>query len=111
MPRERELQQAIGKINSLVLPTAALVSVYTTDGCPTDCGLDWLQDHIEADIQKGPHASALEPDALKALHEETTEKVQNKYAKIVCFGEICQNLPDKLKISPVAMIPHKSRLF
>ena len=31
--------------------------------------------------------------------------------KIVCFGDICSNIPKLLKILPVAMIPHKSRAF
>ena len=119
MPREKELKTAIGKIRSLVLPrmealehaAAALIQAYAKDGCPTDCGPNWTREHIEAAIKKGPHSSATEFEALKALHEETKEKVKNGYAKVIRYGDIINNLPEKLKISPVAMIPHKSRAF
>ena len=118
-PSETELKDAIGKCTSLVMPrhqaldhaAAPLIKSYATQGCPTDCGPDWSKDHIIAAIEKGPHASALKPDALKALHDETWDKVKNGYAKVVRFGDIMDNIPPKLKISPVAMIPHKSRAF
>ena len=68
-------------------------------------------DDINAAIQKGPHASALQPDALKVLHAETLDKVKNGYAKIIRFGDIMDKIPPRLKISPVVMIPHKSQAF
>jgi len=37
--------------------------------------------------------------------------VENGYAKVVRYGDLKHKLPKKLKISPVAMIPHKSRSF
>ena len=119
MPREQELKDAIGKLIGLVLPrdearqhaAQRLLDFYATDGCPTDCGPDWTKSHIEAAILKGPHSSAHDPEALKALHLETTDKVTNGYAKVIRYGDIAENLPAKLKISPVAMIPHKSRAF
>ena len=116
IPREKELKTAIGKIRSLVLPrikalehaAAALIQAYATEGCPTGCGPSWTKEHIEAAIKNGPHSSATEFEALKALQEETKEKVKNGYAKVIRYGDIINNLPEKLKISPVAMIPHKS---
>ena len=118
-PAETEIKNAIGKIHSLVLPhnkaqahiAAPLIHSYTTHGCPTNCGPDCTMDHIRAAIEKGPNASALDPDALDALHAETEDKVKNRYTKVICFGDIMEDLPNKLKISPVAMIPHKSRVF
>ena len=50
-------------------------------------------------------------DAMKALNEETREKVANGYAKVIWNGELKKNLPEKLKIYPVATIPHKSRSY
>jgi len=119
MPQETELKEAIGKIPSLVMPrnearlhvAADLIDAYSTNGCPTDCGPDWTQAHVEAALHKGPHSSANAPDALQALHTETEEKQANGYAKVIRYGDIKNNMPKKLKISPVAMIPHKSRSF
>ena len=119
MPKETDLQDAIGKIAHLVVPrkealthkAAPLIQSYATDGCPANCGPNWKQEHIEAAILKGPHSSATDPQALIALHEETAEKVKNGYATVVRYGDIKDKIPPKLKISPVAMIPHKSRDF
>ena len=36
-------------------------------------------------------------------------KMKNRYARVVRFGDIRHKLPTKLKISPVAMIPHKKK--
>ena len=119
LPRETELTTAIGKSTSLVQPrhqalehpAANLIGSYAKHGCPVDCGPKWSRDHIEAAIRRGPHPSAHSRDAIQALHDETNDKVANGYAKIVRYGDIQQSLPPNLKISPVAMIPHKSRSF
>ena len=119
MPQEKELETAIGKIKKLVQPrkealkheAASLIDSYATEGCPADCGPDWTRDHIEAALLKGPHSSATKDDALRALVAETKEKVKNGYARILRYGDIKHKLPKKLKVSPVAMIPHKTRYF
>lgn len=120
MPKERELREAIGTSRpSLVHPreqallhrAAALIDAYSKDGCPADCGADWTREQIEAAIRRGPHPSAMNPDAKEALFAETDDKVANGYAKVIRYGDIKKHLPAKLKISPVAMIPHKSRSF
>lgn len=120
MPKERELRDAIGKTRpSLVHPreqallhrAAALIDAYSKDGCPADCGADWTKEQIEAAIRRGPHPSAKFPEAKEALFAETDDKVANGYAKVLRYGDIKHNLPKKLKISPVAMIPHKSRSY
>ena len=45
--------------------------------------------------------------SIKSLHDEKKEKVANGYAKVMRYVELKKNLPSKLKISPVVMIPHK----
>ena len=118
LPKEKDLLDAIGKIPSLVEPrkeallhvAAALIDVYSQDGCPVDCGPDWTPEHIEAAICRGVHPSADSKEALEALHAETDKKVKNRYSKVLRYGDI-KGLYKKLKISPVAMIPHKSRAY
>ena len=119
IPQEKELKDAIGKIPSLVSPrneallhaAAELIDAYSKNGCPADCGPDWTQEHVKAALLKGPHSSANAPDALEALLAETDEKVKNGYARVLRYRDIMKNMPKNLKISPVAMIPHKSRSF
>jgi len=120
IPQEKELRQAIGKnCPSLVHPrerallhqAAKLIDAYSKDGWPANCGADWTIEQIEAAIRRVPHPSAKNPDAQEALFTETDDKVENGYAKVVRYSDIKHKLPKKLKISPVAMIPHKSRSF
>jgi hypothetical protein len=90
---------------------APLLNNYATNGHPVDCGPDWTQDHIEQLLLRGPHQSSTNKSAIKQLREETNTKVQHGYARIVKWCDIKSNIPPKLKISPVAMIPHKSKKF
>ena len=123
LPKEEVLASAIGKVTpsrakvmdpqklALSHPAGPLLKYYADQGCPVDCGKDWSREHIEALLRRGPHISAKNPDAIRALNEETKGKVANGYSKIERYGDIKHNLPKKLKISPVAMVPHKSRQF
>ena len=90
-------------------PAAKLLTEYATLGCPTQTGQCWSLDQIQAAIERGPHASALHPAAVQQLHLEIEEKVQKGQARVVTWDSIKHNHPPELKISPLAMIPHKSR--
>jgi hypothetical protein len=72
-------------------------------------GDTWTQELIEAAIKKGAHPSALDPEASRQLRDETLEKVNQGYARLVYWDDIKNNPPPNLKISPIAAIPHKSR--
>jgi hypothetical protein len=119
-PQDLPIQHTIGKKRIGLMwprgianlhPASKLLHQYSIDGCPVDCGTNWTQQQIEAAIQRGPHISAKIPAAREALLSEAHEKVQGGYAKIVTYASIKHALPPQLKISPVAMIPHKSRLY
>ena len=71
----------------------------------------WMVEKIEAALIQGIHPSEYADDVIKALQEETHKKVSNIYAKVIRYGDMEKSLPEKLKISPVAMIPHKSRFY
>ena len=92
-------------------PVATLLEEYSSNGCPVDIGEDWSKTHIIQALKRGPHMSTKEAIPAKVLREETMEKVKEGYAKIIKWKDIKHNIPKNLKISPVAMIPHKSRLF
>lgn len=82
---------------------------YAQNGCPVDCGPDWTVDAILKLLQQGLHCSSKKQDAVRQLRKETKEKIACGYAHMVCWGDIAHNIPPKLMISPVAMIPHKSK--
>jgi hypothetical protein len=94
---------------ALLHDAAPLLASYSTNGCPTDCGPQWTKEHIIAAIQRGAHPTAKKPEARRYLIIQTLNKVNEKFAKIVKWKDIMHNIPPTLKISPIAMIPHKSR--
>jgi hypothetical protein len=66
---------------------------------------------MEEAIARGPHQSALTPEALEHFAAEVREKVLSKQARVVEWDAIKDNPPTKLKISPIAAIPHKSKAY
>ena len=92
-------------------PAAPLLDDYSKHGCPVDCGPDWTIEQLMAALAYGAHPSAKFPEALKCLIAEAETKVANGFATIVTWRDIKDRLPKKIKLSPVAMIPHKSRAF
>jgi hypothetical protein len=62
-------------------------------------------------MQRGPHKSSNSLEATTFLRAEVADKVKSGYAKVVKWGDIKNDIPTHLKISPVALVPHKSRKF
>ena len=100
-PRGRALQHEAGP----------LLQQYATKGCPVKCGRDWTMEELDAAVEKGPHQSALHPDAAAQFRAEAVEKEQQGFCRIVRWKAIRRNPPRNLKISPLAAVPHKSRAW
>ena len=62
-------------------------------------------------LQRGPHRSALAKKAVRQLRQETADKITHKYVLMVKWGDIKTNITTTFKISPVSMIPHKSKPY
>ena len=90
---------------------ATILKDWEQFGCPTATGSDWTTTQIQAAINRGPHKSALEPDALEHFATEVANKVAKGQARVVLWDDIKHDHPKQLKISPVAAIPHKSRAY
>ena len=84
---------------------------YAHKGCPVNMGAPWTKEMMEAAIEKGPHVSALDDEAMEQLQQEVQAKAEIGQCTIVKWDDIKANPPEQLKISPIAIIPHKSRLF
>ena len=119
IPDKLQVKETIGKYFGLMRPrgvaltheAGTLLNGYAKNGCPVDCGDDWSEERIIDAIVRGPHQSAYLDGAVGFLHEETMEKVKNGFARVVKWKDIKNSIPPKLKISPVAMVPHKSKKF
>ena len=93
-------------------PAAKTLLSYATQGCPVHTGQPWKLEWIEEAIRRGPHVSALVPEAIKQHRLEVEEKVRKGQAKVVDWEHLKgQGIPAQLKVSPLAMIPHKSKQF
>ena len=92
-------------------PAAAELLKYATQGCPTETGQNWTKEMMAAAVERGPHVSALTPEAIEYFQTEIEQKVAAGQVKIVEWDDIKDNPPEQLKISPLALVPHKSRAF
>lgn len=92
-------------------PVADKLLQFATGGCPCITGKPWTKEEAWAEVERGPHVSALEEDAIAQLEGEIAGKVTEKQCKVVLWDDIKHNTPQQLKISPLAMIPHKSRKY
>ena len=101
MPRQRALEH----------PAAPLLLEYARRGCPVDVGRDWTVEEMDAAVARGPHTSALAPDAIDQIQQEAREKQAQGFATIHRWDDLRRNPPSALKLSPLAMIPHKSRKY
>jgi hypothetical protein len=80
-------------------------------GCPVDTGPSWSRDQLKSAIQYGAHASAMTPDSIKQLLSKVQEKLSLHQVTLVPWASIQHDPPMHLKISPIAMVPHKSQKF
>lgn len=92
-------------------PAGPLLQEWVEYGCPTHTGTNWTREQMQAAIERGPHKSAREPEAIQHFQDEIEEKVKVGQAKVILWDDIKDNPPPQLKISPVAAIPHKSKAY
>jgi hypothetical protein len=62
---------------------ATILEDWEKFGCPTKTGRDWTLNEIQAAIDRGPHKSALEPEAIAHFAEEVADKVKKGQARVV----------------------------
>ena len=110
-PLDKHLNSMCPRGLALHHPAAPLLIDFATLGCPTETGQPWTIPQMQAAIDRGPHKSTLLEDARTQLRAEVMEKITKGQAKLVQWDDIKHDPPPQLKISPVAMIPHKSRSY
>jgi hypothetical protein len=96
-------------------PAGPMLASYGTHGCPVEIETNWTLAQLDQAVAYGAHPSAESPEAAAALRTEALEKVQQGFATLIKWkdlrAEIAKGSKSHTKISPVAAIPHKSRLF
>ena len=84
---------------------------YAVGMCTISTGKLWTLKEMEAGIGRIPHVSVLVPSSMYQLASEIECNVRQGQAKVLLWNDIKVNLPKYLKVSPIVMITHKSRLF
>ena len=92
-------------------PAAGILLQYATKGCPVRTGQQWTKEMLWEAVERGPHQSALTPEALAHFAEEARVKVEKGQARLVMWDDIKDDPPPELKISPIAAVPHKSKPY
>ena len=92
-------------------PAGDLLEEWATLGCPTMTGKPWTLAEIDKAIARGPHKSARLEAALAHFREEIEEKVWAGQAEVILWDNIRHNPPPQVKISPIAVVPHKPKAF
>ena len=96
-------------------PAGPMLQKFGTEGCPVDIVDKWTIQQLDQAVAYGAHPSAENPIAAKALRAETLEKVNQQFARLVPWSELRRAMlaghKTHTKISPIAAIPHKSRLY
>ncbi len=90
---------------------ANLLQEWATFGCPTKTGKPWSKTEMWEAVVRGPHCSALSPEAIAHFAAKAAEKVQKNQARLVRWDAIKDNPLKELKISTIVAIPHKSKDF
>lgn len=96
-------------------PAGPMLAHFGTHGCPVEISSDWTLEQLDQAVQYGAHPSAESIEATTALRTEALEKVDQGFARLVYWkdlrAQIVSGAKLHTKISPIAAIPHKSRLF
>ena len=96
-------------------PMGPTLQQYGTTGCPAEIAENWTLEQLDQAVAYSAHPSASTPEAATALRDETLEKVHQGLSKLVSWKQLRQQIVEGLKphtkVSPIAAIPHKSRLF
>ena len=78
-------------------------------GVPVDCGHPWTDAAIRAAVTRGPHTSALTPEARQLIMDEMDYQVAAGFSEIMLWTKVQALHPAQLKVSPLAVIPQVGR--
>ena len=63
-------------------PAVPMLREYATRGCPVKTWEAWTAEQLQAAVDKGPHSSALEDDAIAQIQVEARKKEAQGFSKI-----------------------------
>jgi hypothetical protein len=78
-------------------------------GIKVNCGPEWDPATIKAAVERGPHPSAMTPEAIALFREDIGYQEKAGFCKVFTWDELQTLKPTTLKISPVAVVPQAGR--
>ena len=90
-------------------PAYETLKRYATEVCPVKTGRNRNKEDINAAVMRGPHESALSEEAIAHFAAEAKEIVASNQERLVCYKHFKGDLPTKVKVSPIAETPHRSK--
>ena len=78
---------------------------------PSQNGVQFVKRKIHAAVMRGPYESSLSKEAIANFTAESKTKVATKKSRLVRYDMIKDNIPEQMKVSPIAEILHKSKAF
>ena len=70
-----------------------------------DCGPEWVREAVDIAVARGPHSTAIAPEAISLVYKDIDYQVKAGFTEIVYWDKIKDSLPKHFKVSPVAIIP------
>uniref|UniRef100_A0A7S4NFY9 Reverse transcriptase domain-containing protein n=1 Tax=Odontella aurita TaxID=265563 RepID=A0A7S4NFY9_9STRA len=120
MPRNSPVAEAQGtgeQVGKSLMQVMAIADIHPFSdtlkewerGVPVKCGRDWSAKAIRLAIKKGPHRSAMTPEAIELVHEDVDYQVKASFSQVVHWEDIKYNLPSNFKLLPLAVVPQEGR--
>ena len=78
-------------------------------GVSASCGDPWSATAIQAAVNRGPHTSALTPEARILIEDEMQYQIQAGFSEMITWDSMHESHPVNLKVSPLAVIPQVGR--
>eukprot|EP00957_Ditylum_brightwellii_P122468 9338820-Ditylum_brightwellii.AAC.1 len=82
---------------------------WSQEGVEVDCRPRWSRAAVLAAVTRGPHMSALMPEAINLVHEDVAYQVRAGFCQVIPWERLKDNLPEHLKVSLVAVISQIGR--
>ncbi len=84
-PKKRKLKRLL-QLSTLAMmshPFGAQLASWTA-GVAADCGAEWTREAVELAVARGPHPTAVAPDAVALVHEDIECQVKAGLTETTC---------------------------
>ena len=87
-PNKRKLKRLLhlSPLAMMSHPFEAQLASWTA-GVAVDCGAEWTREAVDLAVARGPHPTAVAPDAAALVHEDIEHQVKAGFTETVFWDE------------------------